>query len=145
MISMHNQIRLIDNSFVPQKLQDKTLSEKYEYLRRIYKLGSTHILLNNISVFGPYPQPNVPWDISEVEKIAIYNPEVAKVLTWIKTKIIINLGVLDYKTLDVLIRIATGMLNKCDIPKEVQIMFHDNMVENLTTEHADILLSELPF
>ena len=61
------------------------------------------------------------------------------------TRIVINLSSIDYRTLHVLIRIATGMLNKCDIPKEYQIMFHDNMVKNLEDTYNEIVLSSLPF
>ena len=142
---MHKQLTLISSYFLPERLKEATTAKKYEYLNNMYKKGQEYILLNNTSVFGPYPRPEVSWDISEVEKIAIYNPEVTKVLNWIKTKIVINLGSIDYKTLDVLIRIATGMLNKCNIPKTVQIMFHDNMVANLRKEHQEIILSDLPF
>lgn len=126
-------------------MRECTLAKKYNYLKRMYDSGNSYILLNNVCVFGPYPRPEKSWDISEAEKVAIYNKEVQKVLTWIKTKIIINLGLLDYKTLDVLIRIATGMLNKCNIQKELQIMFHDNMVENLRSESNKIILDDLPF
>lgn len=142
---MHKQVRLIDNFFIPKELEEATTMEKYVYLNDLYKSGKHHILLNNTRVFGPYPKPNVPWDISEVQKIATYNPEVTSVLNWINTNIVIQLSGITYKTKDVLVRIATGMLNKCDIPKEVQIMFHDNMVENLKVELEDIIQSDLPF
>lgn len=124
---------------------DLTLAEKYNSLRTAYYNGAKYVILNNVNVFGPFPKPEVPWDISRAQKIATYNPEVTKVLTWIRVNIIINLPCITYRTLDVLIRIATGMLNKCNIPEELQIMFHDNMVENLHSEHKEILLSELPF
>lgn len=142
---MHKQVRLIDNFFIPKELEEATTMEKYVYLNNLYKSGKRYILLNNVRVFGPYPKPNVPWDISEVQKIATYNPEVTSVLNWINTNIVIQLSGITYKTKDVLVRIATGMLNKCDIPKEVQIMFHDNMVENLKVELEDIIQSDLPF
>ena len=130
--------------FIPTEVKSLSLKEQYDYIAQYHK-EHPDIPLDTADIFGPFPEPYVPWDISEEEKIVIYNKDVHKVLIWITNKIVVNLSRLDYKTLDVLIRIATGMLNKCDIPKEVQIMFHDNMVENLTTEHADILLSELPF
>lgn len=142
---MHKQVRLIDNFYIPKELEDSTTMNKYVYLNELYKSGKHHILLNNISVFGPYPRPEVPWDISEVQKIATYNPEVTSVLTWINTNIVIKLCDMTYKTKDVLVRIATGMLNKCNIPKEVQIMFHDNMVNNLDVELDEIIQSDLPF
>lgn len=142
---MNNHVQLISELHIPKSRRHFCLADKYEYLNQMYKSGHHHILYNNISVFGPFPAPDVPWTISEVEKIAIYNTEVAQLLTWIKTKIIINLCHIDHKTLDVLIRIATGMLNKCDIPKDVKIMFHEHMVKNLRAEHNNIMLSTLPF
>ena len=142
---MHKQLELIDPYYLPRDVRSKSIAEKYKYYNEMFNRGHTYIILNNVNVFGPFLKPELPWDISEAEKIAIYNPEVAKVLTWVKTKIIINLGNIDYKTLGVLMRIATGMLNKCNIPKSVQILFHDNMVKNLQSEHDAIIMSDLPF
>ena len=142
---MYKHVSLIDECFIPLNLKDETTAKKYSYFSNLYNSGAKYILLNNIKVFGPFSKANLPWDISETQKIAIYNPEVTKVLNWIKTRIVINLSNMDYKTLDVLIRIATGMLNKCSIPKEVQILFHDNMVRNLQKEYYAIISSDLPF
>jgi len=136
MSSINNNSILFHDEMFP----NMPLNEKYIYLKT-----HKYALLNTVTVFGPFPKAKVPWDISEEQKIATYNQEVTKVLTWIKMKIILNLDALDYKTLHVLIRIATGMLNKCQIPKETQIMFHDNMVDNLQIEHSNIILSQLPF
>ena len=136
---------LIDTMFLSQSVRKQPLSAQYKSLKDLYDSGATYILQNNVSVFGPFPCAIVPWDISEAQKIAIYNSEVTKVLNWINSKIVINIASIDYKTLDVLIRIATGMLNKCNIPKKIQIMFHDNMVRNLQAEYTNIILSDLPF
>lgn len=136
---------LIDEWHLPEELKKSTIMDKYVWFKEVYKTGCTHILLNNTKVFGPYPPAQKPWDISEAEKVAIYNQEVAKVLAWVNTRILINLSCINYKTLHVLMRVATGMLNNCNIPKELSIMFHDNMVENLTREHTRCVLSELPF
>lgn len=125
--------------------EDVALIDKYNHVKKMYQCGHTYVILNNTNVFGPYPKPKVSWDISEAQKVVIYNQEVAKVLTWVMTRIVINLSNIDYRTLHVLIRIATGMLNKCDIPKEYQIMFHDNMVRNLENTYNEIVLSSLPF
>lgn len=134
---------LFDEFYLPPDLRSATIADKYRYFS---KNGKDYMLLFNVEVFGPFPESNVPWDISDAQKIAIYNPEVTKVLTWIKTNIIRKLGQIDYKTLDVLVRIATGMLNKCStVPKEIKIMFHDNMAWNLRTAYYDIMASELPF
>ena len=135
---------LIDCFFISNR-KCESIADEYFWFRRMYNAGANYILLNNCRVFGPFPKPIEPWDISELQKIATYNPEVTKVLTWINTKIIINLGVMDYKTLDVLVRIATGMLNKCNIPRSVQMFFHDNMVKNLWSEYTNIVTADLPF
>lgn len=142
---MLKHCNLIDNSHFPQKIRDASTMAKYEYVNSVYRIGNTHIIQNNTRVFGPYPEPTKPWDISEAEKVVVYNREVAKVLAWVMTRIVINLSKIDYRTLHVLIRIATGMLNNCNIPKELSIMFHDNMVENLTSEYNTCVSSELPF
>lgn len=142
---MNKHVSLIDEFFIPRRYRDLSTAAKYAYLKKLYDSGATHILLNNCRVFGPFMQPTVPWDISEAQKIATYEPQVTSVLRWVNTQIVINLADMDYKTLDVLIRIATGMLNKCDIPKPLQILFHDNMVENLHKEHGIVVISELPF
>lgn len=134
---------LFDEFYLPPDLRLATIADKYRYFS---KNSKDYMLLFNVEVFGPFPEGDVPWDISEAQKIAIYNPEVTKVLAWVKTNIIRKLGQIDYKTLDVLVRIATGMLNKCStVPKEIKIMFHDNMVWNLRTTYYDIMASELPF
>lgn len=130
--------------FIPTDIKLLSLKEQYDYIAD-YHRSNPNVPLDVTAIFGPFPEPLVPWDISEEEKIVIYNKEVHKVLIWVTNKIVVNLSRLDYKTLDVLIRIATGMLNKCDIQKEVQISLHDNLVENLRTEHQQIILSELPF
>lgn len=142
---MDKQIRLISSAHLPPFMEDCSTRQKYKYLQAAYDAGGKYIMLNNVRVFGPFPKPSVPWDISVAEKIAIYDPEVKNVINWVNTKIVINLASLDIETVLVLIRIATCMLNKCNIPKCMQIMFHDNMAENLRAEHALIVTSELPF
>lgn len=142
---MLNQSILINEWHLPIELRNATIAQKYDWLKKEYVKGNTHIILNNTNVFGPYSQPEKQWDISEAQKVAIYNQEVAKVLAWVMTRIVINLSCIDYKTLGVLIRIATGMLNKCNISKELNEMFHCNMCANLTAEHTKCVLSVLPF
>ena len=136
---------LINNMHLPNRVKEASTAKKYNWIKNAYSKGDTYIVLNNSAIFGPYPTPEKPWDISEAQKVVIYNQEVAKVLAWVMTRIVINLSSIDYKTLGVLIRIATGMLDKCQIPKELKIMYHDNMVRNLQTEHTRIVLCDLPF
>lgn len=142
---MDKRLQLISDRYLPVFMEECSTKQKYDYLHSLYNAGGHHILLFERAVFGPFPKPSVPWDISVAEKIAIYDPEVKQVLDWVNTKIVINLAEIDDRTLGVLIRIATGMLNKCNIPKCMQIMFHDNMVKNLREEQSIIVCSELPF
>ena len=142
---MHKHIQLINKFYLPKEIRDKPISDQYVYLKSLYSSGNNYFLLNNTNVFGPYPKPEVPWDISEVEKIVIYQEDVAKVNKWLLNEIFEQSALFNYKTLDVLIRIATGMLNKCNISKGLQIMFHDNMVRTLMDEYGNIRTSDLPF
>ena len=142
---MPKQILLIDPFYLPISIKNADAYTKYDELQKIYKSGKRYILLNNTNLFGPYSQPKIPWDISEEEKIVIYQQDVAQVNKWLLNEIFSKSALFNYRTLNVLIRIATGMLNKCNISKDLQIMFHDNMVKNLTAEHHKIMLSGLPF
>ena len=142
---MHKQQLLIGDFFVPSCMKESTVADKYSYLQSLYNKGSSYILLNNTNLFGPYPQPCVPWDISEEEKIVIYQSDVRKANMWLLNEIFNKSALFNYKTLDVLIRIATGMLNNCNIPKDLQMTFHDNMVKNLKAEYDRIVISGLPF
>ena len=80
-----------------------------------------------------------------VENLLLTKYDLINLRHWIIDNIVIKFYSLDYKTLDVLIRIATGMLNKCDISKEDKIFLHNNLVWNLRAEHSKLILSELPF
>ena len=117
------------------------LYKQYEYLFEHQGIYWYHFR----DVFGPFPQPIAVWDISEEEKLFLTNRDLENVLIWINKNIIVRLSKIDETTLGVLIRIATGMLNKVDIPKELSITLHNNMVENLKEEHKNMLLSQLPF
>ena len=111
----------------------------------MYNKGHTYVILNNVSVFGPFVKPMVPWDISTDNYIATYNKDVQQLIKWIIVNIVLPLPTLTYKSRDVLIRIATGMLNKIDIPDCLKIMYHDNMVRNIIDEHHEIICDDLPF
>ena len=130
--------------FIPFEMKDASLKDKYDFLHDFH-IDHPEIPLVFSNVFGPFPPPCVPWDISEEEKVVIYNKNVNEVLKWITYNIVVNLSIINYKTLDVLIRIATGMMNKCNIRKEYLVYLQSNMVENLWEERKRIVLSQLPF
>ena len=64
---------------------------------------------------------------------------------WICKNIILQLDLLNHITLGVLIRIATGMLNKIDIPKGNKLILHEHMVKNIQNEYFKIITESLPF
>lgn len=136
---------LVDDFFIPQRLKDATPAEKYEYVRFMYLNGHKYVIQNNISVFAPFPGKHKVGDITDLEKLVIYNPELSNLNKWIMSRIVINLGRLDYRTRGVLVRIATGMLNKIDIPKRYAVILHTNMCDNIESESTNCVLSELPF
>ena len=125
--------------------KEAPLDEKYMLLRKRYENGETHIISCERAVFGPFPKPSVPWDISELEKKVVYNPELRKLRIWIYKKIVLQLDLLNHDTIGVLIRIATGMLNKIDIPKGDKLILHEHMVKNIQNEHFKIITECLPF
>ena len=111
----------------------------------MYLNGHKYVIQNNISVFAPFPGKHKVGDITDLEKLVIYNPELSNLNKWIMSRIVINLGRLDYRTRGVLVRIATGMLNKIDIPKRYAVILHTNMCDNIESESTNCVLSELPF
>lgn len=134
---------LVLESYVTNK--EASLSEKYVLLRKKYENGEKHIISCERAVFEPFPKPSVPWDISELEKKVVYDPELRKLRIWIYKKIILQLDLLNHDTIGVLIRIATGMLNKIDIPKGDKLILHEHMVKNIQDEYFKIITESLPF
>ena len=133
--------------------REKLLSKKYNNSKKCYDDGCSIPCLYYKNIFGPYPKnEKCPRDISYEENLTSTNKEVHNLILWIEKNIIINLGTIfdnnygfDYRTVNVYLRIATGMLNKINIPKEIKIMYHDNMVNNIHREIQLIADEELPF
>lgn len=48
-------------------------------------------------------------------------------------------------TLDVLIRIASSMLYKCNLPKDILLQLHHNLVLNVKNAYSDYVQEGLPF
>lgn len=74
--------------------------------------------------------------------------DVRKFVRWVNLKIVLKLGQHEYesnKTYNVLLRIATGMLNKLDLPNNVKLIMHDNMTRNIHKELDNIIMETLPF
>ena len=71
--------------------------------------------------------------------------DLSNVCDWIEVNIYGNLEFIDYRTLDVLIRISTGMLYKCNISKQDASMLHYNLVINAKNAHFELSSKDLPF
>lgn len=75
--------------------------------------------------------------------------DLANVIYWINKSILTQLDILESKTLEVRLRIATSMLNKViqenNINKLVGVIIHDNFTKNLRQLYFDLKMDELPF
>lgn len=76
-------------------------------------------------------------------------PDIKPLIKWINTRIVLTLGLADYRTIGVRMRIATGMLNKLvydkKVSKRLAITIHDTLISNLNDEIAAINTQDLPF
>lgn len=79
----------------------------------------------------------------------ILKPKAIDVLRWINRRIIFECPNIDYRTVDVRIRIATGMLNNLVkdevIPKNVAIVYHTRLVDSVGEILREINTEDLPF
>lgn len=73
------------------------------------------------------------------------NDDIVNLLGWIHENIVMKLEDLTYITLNVLIRILTGLLNKCDIDKDTKIELHDTIVSQLRNRKSYLISEDLPF
>lgn len=71
--------------------------------------------------------------------------DLVNVTDWIEINIFSNMPTLTDSTIGVLTRIATGMLNKCNLPKDLIMQLHENLVNNINSAYRNKLFSELPF
>ena len=71
--------------------------------------------------------------------------DLCNICDWIEINIYGNLEFIDYRTLDVLIRISTGMLYKCNISKQDASILHHNLVANAKNAHFELNSKDLPF
>lgn len=81
------------------------------------------------------------------------NKDLRNLLNWVNKSIVLNLGIIDNRTIlpkllttiDVRLRIFTGMLNKIQIQKDISIKIHQNVTSNVKREMSDIVTEDLPF
>ena len=132
-----------EEGLLPEVDQNKP-SEIYEQLRIAYNQGAEAIL-NTLRMFVPR---NEDEDFYEVY-YAVQNPLAKYWLRWVNRKITLQIGVENYQTLGVRLRIATSMLNglvsKGIIPVRTAAMMHINLCENVWSENNLVVNEDLPF
>lgn len=115
-----------------QYAEEMSIAEQYNWLLRVY--SQDQFMLDDTSVFGV--------------ELRCMSKNVRKFVHWVNLKIVLKLGQYEYessKTYDVLLRIATGMLNKLDLPDNIKLIMHDNMTRNIHKELDNIVMETLPF
>lgn len=127
---------------------DETLkpSEVYDKLRSIYNQGAKG-LLDNTRMF-------LPKFVDDEEFLDMYydiysNQDIKPLIRWVNARIVLFLGLAEYRTIGVRIRIATGMLNKLVYDKKISMRLgcaiHDTLISNLNDEISAISTQDLPF
>lgn len=137
-------ISIFSNYLDPLKGESVQVFEKpsdtYAQLRNAYNQGVTGIL-DNIRIIS-VGNDDDDYDII-CESFA--NPEFRNWIRWVNKKIALELGKEDYRTIDVRLRIATGMFNKLCLPKKIAFKVHFNLTDNIKREMSAIHTEDLPF
>lgn len=112
---------------------DPTLKESYEWNRIVWSQYR-------------YELQYCSYCISPFSLVACtINPQLRQLIGWINYNIVRTIDIDTLKTINVKLRIATGMLNKIDLDQISKIEIHSNLVRNIREEYFAIETSELPF
>jgi len=119
-------------------------SKVYDRLRIAYNQGVEGILDNTriISVGNDDDDYDIICESFRNEDFKVW-------IKWVNKKITLELGKLDYRAIDVRLRIATNMLNKIvwNYPcfKKIAFKVHFNLIDNVKREISAIYTEDLPF
>jgi len=121
-------------------------SELYRRMRIAYNQGALGVLESTRMITSQS-------DDDDDDCAIIYetwrNSDLHTWLVWMNRKITLQLGLVDYRTIGVRLRIATGMLNKQmydgSLSKKFNQLIHNNLVKNVEREMAAINTEDLPF
>lgn len=116
----------------------------YDHLRIAYNQGVKGIV-ENTKVFSLCDD--------EVDDEILYeiwrNDDLHNILVWVNKKIVLLLGLADYRTIGVRMRIATGLLNKLVYDGRLSVKLsnkiHHNFVTTINGELSEINTEDLPF
>lgn len=119
-------------------------SEIYNQLRIAYNQGVKGILESTRLVTSgredeDYEIINAVWS----------NEDLHKIIRWINRKITLIIGIADYRTIDVRIRIATNMMDKLvdngSLSSTLSVVMFGNLISNVRQELGIINTEDLPF
>lgn len=121
-------------------------SEVYNQLRIAYNQGVMGILDNAVLLVSNSLEDEIEYDI-------IYeiwqNKELLNVVHWINENVTLRLGIDDYRTINVKIRIATGMIDKLvresKLSLKIALSIYSNFGFNVQNEMSLINTEDLPF
>lgn len=121
-------------------------SEVYNQLRIAYNQGVKGILDNTVLLVSNSYEDEIEYDI-------IYetwqNNELLNIVHWINKNITLQLGIDDYRTIDVKLRIATGMIDKLvktsKLNQKIALNIYSNFAFNVKNELSLINTEDLPF
>lgn len=139
------------SKYLQQYWHSKTLHETLECMRSVkddftYKycvLKNHHILTDSPLTMNEYfLEGNYIYT-------CITNRHLMKIVEWINENIILTIDTDFYKSTDVKIRIATGMINKLvgqgKLDKDYGLIAHDILIANIVSIQNELSLEELPF
>lgn len=119
-------------------------SEIYNQLRIAYNQGVKGILESTRLVTSgredeDYEIINAVWS----------NEDLHKIIQWINKKITLIIGIADYRTIDVRMRIATNMMDKLvddgSLSSTLSVVMFGNLISNVRQELGIINTEDLPF
>lgn len=119
-------------------------SEIYNQLRIAYNQGVKGILESTRLVTSgredeDYEIINAVWS----------NEDLHKIIQWINQKITLIIGIADYRTIDVRMRIATNMMDKLvdngSLSSTLSVVMFGNLISNVRKELGIINTEDLPF
>lgn len=119
-------------------------SEIYDQLRIAYNQGAKGILESTRLISSTSEDENY-----QIIEAVWSNEELHKIVKWINQKITLIIGIADYRTIDVRMRIAVNMMDKLVdsgiISSKLNLIVFGNLISNVRQELSLIGTEDLPF
>lgn len=127
------------------KLRRKVPRESVD-LKQLYESLSqdSSFLKHDCTILYALPHPNNDV-VNEVIHLTCVNPGVRKLAQWCNKNLLATISSNTRQTHQVLIRIATGMLNNLHLDTTIANYIHDNIVRNTYDAELDYIDQDLPF